>query len=367
MIISDAFDKETARESAKTTARHARVVVLGEFSAGKSTLINLLTGGRELRTQVTATQMPAVWMSYGSYAPYRIDLQGNEHPVDLSDPSTISTTDTAYVRLFMKTPVLELCDLIDTPGNSDPNIAAIAWERVAELADVAVWCSPSTQAWRQSELAAWNDVPERVRERSILLLTRADKLTSSEDRAKVLKRVTREAGDLFSKIHMVSLLEFAESHNFLRDLIELCQSVEATQTPEQSAGKAVLDSPTENAGSYESPDADSVLVDDPAAGFEFLDDADAAATDDLPDLRDDDETVLDDAFVAFSTPEESKPDPVVLAPATPGYATALWLEHTADLSEEDADDLDAVFEEFLAKLDREFAMLAERAALKAAG
>jgi len=78
--------------------RRARVVVLGEFSAGKSTLINLLTDGNNLRTQVTATQMPPVWMSYGSDEPYRVDLNGKEHPVDPNDPDSISVSETLYIR-----------------------------------------------------------------------------------------------------------------------------------------------------------------------------------------------------------------------------------------------------------------------------
>lgn len=225
MLISDAVEAKSAKKPEDDIRHRPRVVVLGEFSAGKSTLINLLTGARSLRTQVTATQMPAVWMSYGEGDPYSVDLAGVERSFDSTDPEAISVADTAYVRTFMKTPALELCDFIDTPGNSDPNIAPIAWERVAALADIAVWCSPCTQAWRQSELAAWRDVPERVRARSILLLTRADKLSGDTDREKVMARVTREAGDLFSHIHMASLKEFGNAREFLRDLIDLCNAV----------------------------------------------------------------------------------------------------------------------------------------------
>ena len=359
MIISDAFEKETAKEA----ARRARVVVLGEFSAGKSTLINLLTGGKKLRTQVTATQMPAVWMSYGLSAPYRVDLEGNEHPVDLSDLSSISTTDTAYIRVFMKTPVLELCDFIDTPGNSDPNIAAIAWERVAEIADVAVWLSPSTQAWRQSELAAWSDVPERVRERSILLLTRADKLTSDEDRAKVLKRIQREAGDQFSKIHMVSLLEFEDTHDFLRDLIELCQGVDATQAPDHDACKTVLGNLVKNADPSVTMPQDVSFDDDVEAGSQDAEDAFQSLASSVTT----DEIAMDEAIAAFSISDNASSEPTPAEVSDLGHATALWIEMTERLSADDADDLDKAFQDFLAKLDSDFATLSERASMKIAG
>ncbi len=219
MTNPDPFETETGGN----TPRKARVVVLGEFSAGKSTLINLMTGSRSLRTQVTATQMPPVWISYGDAAAYRVDLSGAKHPIDTGGFETIPVSETACIRMFMISPFLQLCDIIDTPGNSDPNIASEAWERVAKLADVAIWCSPATQAWRKSELSAWQDVPEQVRARSILLLTRADKLTSEQDREKVLRRVRHEAGDLFTHIHMTSLLDFSNAREILMDLASLCE------------------------------------------------------------------------------------------------------------------------------------------------
>ena len=43
--------------------KRPRVALMGEFSAGKSTLSNLLIGRAALPVNVTATQLPPVWMS----------------------------------------------------------------------------------------------------------------------------------------------------------------------------------------------------------------------------------------------------------------------------------------------------------------
>lgn len=217
--MTRSFDTGAAQSPA---GRRPRVAILGEFSAGKSTLINLLTGRRDLRTQVTATQMPAVWVSHGDGEPRYVDVEGREHSVDPARPELMNPAHTAYIRVFMRTPILEMCDLIDTPGNSDPNIAAEAWQRIAELADVAVWLSPSTQAWRQSEAAAWRELPEALRRKSILLLTRADMIPNETDRKRIMRRVEKEAGPHFAKIHMASLRRFKDVHPFLHDLIQLC-------------------------------------------------------------------------------------------------------------------------------------------------
>lgn len=371
MIISDAFEKQKAKES----ERRARVVVLGEFSAGKSTLINLLTAGQKLRTQVTATQMPAVWMSWGMSAPFRVDLKGNQHPINLDDLSTVSVKDTAYIRMFMKTPVLEMCDLIDTPGNSDPNIPASAWERVAEIADVAVWLSPCTQAWRQSELAAWSEVPERVREKSILMLTRADKITTDEDREKVFKRVTREAGDLFSKIHMGSLLQFSDLHEFLRDLIALCKTVEATDPPRIALTDDVLDAMGNASG--EAVVATDPAIDAPsepvvaAAEPNEVDEADEDENLILAELleTEEDSNVADQALEALAAPfipetdKRSEPQQT----SRKQFATALWDELTEGMTASDPETVDAVFQVFLTRLDHEVSTLRELVDLKMAG
>ena len=42
--------------------------------------------------------------------------------------------------------VLELCDIIDFPGISDPNMPAEVWQRVISKADAVIWCSHAVQA-----------------------------------------------------------------------------------------------------------------------------------------------------------------------------------------------------------------------------
>ena len=49
-----------------TGLRKPRIALMGEFSAGKSTLANMLVGAQHLPVQVTATQLPPVWISQGN-------------------------------------------------------------------------------------------------------------------------------------------------------------------------------------------------------------------------------------------------------------------------------------------------------------
>ena len=187
--------------------RKPRIALLGEFSAGKSTLVNLLMKAEKSPVRVTATQVPPIWYSHGTGQPIHIARDGTETELDSDDLTDLPLDDTRAVRVFVETDILELCDLIDMPGSSDPNMTPDIWDAMLPQADGAIWCSPATQAWRQSEAAIWDEVPPKLHRKSVLLLTRIDKVRSIEDRIRVHTRVHREAGQYFRGIYPVSLLQ----------------------------------------------------------------------------------------------------------------------------------------------------------------
>ena len=186
--------------------RKPAIALMGEFSAGKSTLLNFLLRHEFLPTQVTATQLPPVWLSYGTATPYVMYEDGRRQTVDLERIHEIPVAGTRFLRVYMEADILEAVDLIDTPGISDPKIPADVWRRAVGYVNGVIWCTHATQAWRESERAAWVSLPERLRHNSLLLVTRADKL-EEKDRQKVLRRVNREAGSLFAKSILFSALD----------------------------------------------------------------------------------------------------------------------------------------------------------------
>jgi hypothetical protein len=185
--------------------RKPRIALMGEFSAGKSTLSNLLIGAQPLPMKVTATQLPPVWISWGDGAPYREDIHGDTHPIDMDRLAEIDPAETRVIRIFEKSEVLEHCDIIDMPGISDPNMDSEVWERVIDRADGVIWCTHATQAWRQSEASVWESLSPKLFETSILLVTRFDKILSENDRARVMRRVARETEGLFTARLPISL------------------------------------------------------------------------------------------------------------------------------------------------------------------
>lgn len=184
-----------------------KVALMGEFSAGKSTLSNILLGASALPVNVTATQLPPVWISQGSDAPYSVSTDGEEHPIDFGDLESVTVSGTSHIRIFNNAARLTDFDLIDMPGISDPNMAAEVWQSMIHHADIVIWCSHATQAWRQSEAAVWATLPKELHERSILLLTRMDKILTDRDKSRVIKRVESETKGLFRKVMPASLIK----------------------------------------------------------------------------------------------------------------------------------------------------------------
>lgn len=200
----DTADEATGDE------RRPTIALMGEFSAGKTTLINFLLGDDILPTRVTATQLPPVWMSYGERSAFFVDDEGNENEVAIEDLGTVGVEGVRYIRLFADTGILSELDLIDTPGISDPNIPISFRDFVAEKADALLWCTHSTQAWRESERSTLDAMPVELLKHSVLLATRSDKLTP-QDRARVRERLVRETDGRFANIIMFSALDAIEA------------------------------------------------------------------------------------------------------------------------------------------------------------
>ncbi|MFZ7093057.1 dynamin family protein [Primorskyibacter sp. 2E233] len=194
------------KDDLQSAPRKPRLALMGEFSAGKSTLANLLLGRDISPVQATATQLPPIWYSYGEADTYRVLPDGSRETIDLENLRGATPDNTSMISISATTSLLEACDLIDMPGTSDPNMAADYWESFLPQIDFVIWCTPATQAWRQSEAAIWELMPPHLWENSLLLITRMDKVLSDRDKARVLQRVSRSVEGMFYDVLPIALL-----------------------------------------------------------------------------------------------------------------------------------------------------------------
>ncbi|MEM1352086.1 MAG: dynamin family protein [Pseudomonadota bacterium] len=249
-------EKSSLLTPEQTGPRRPRIALMGEFSAGKSTLANLMVGTDPLPEQVVATQLPPVWISHGEGPSSLFDVHGREELCDLQNLQEIDKDDTAYIRIYSPADILLHCDLIDMPGISDPNTASVVWERLLPFADGVIWCTPATQAWRQSEAATWDGIDAKIREHSMLVITRSDMLLAERDRKKVQQRIRKETSELFAAHVMMSLHlardaeidspQWQESgvDSFVETFLELVAKIRK-DLPDCDGSEPVLPAPTE--------------------------------------------------------------------------------------------------------------------------
>lgn len=204
----------------RAKTRKPRILIAGEFSAGKTQLINGLLGAALLPSNVTSTSLPPMWIVREPATPFRLDMDGTPHPFEGVEATRVD--DTAFCLLSHPAPILEHMDLIDTPGNSDPNIPSTAWERMLGYADAVVWCSNAVQAWRQSEKSVWAAMPAHLTENATMLITHADRLTEAGADERVMRRVQRDAAPYFASFLMGSLIRQEDIDAVARHLLSLC-------------------------------------------------------------------------------------------------------------------------------------------------
>ncbi len=192
------------RARAYLAAWHSRrktLAMMGEFSAGKSALLNCLLDRPLLPTRATATDMPAIWISHGTTETVTA-LGFDGHLVDLSMAQLTDGQAMQYlcIRIEIDAEILKRVDIIDTPGISDPRMTTDIVEEVARNVDFVVWCSPMTRAWRQTERAFWKALPAHIKPASILALPRADLIASTRDIDKVVRRCKTESDGSFTAV-----------------------------------------------------------------------------------------------------------------------------------------------------------------------
>jgi hypothetical protein len=183
--------------------RPLRLAICGEYNAGKSSLANLLGGIESLPTAaISNTRIPtllyyapepeiwAVRNATGQLARVRADQNTLPHAV-------------FRLEVGLPSPRLRAMQILDFPGLADPAQVDLACHAV----DLALWCTVSTQAWKESERLAWGQLPARLRACGLLVATHADLLASARDRERLLMRLRRECDSMFRDIVMVATID----------------------------------------------------------------------------------------------------------------------------------------------------------------
>jgi predicted nuclease with RNAse H fold len=223
-------DRISERARAHLAAWHSRrptLAMMGEFSSGKSALLNCLLDRDLLPTRATATDMPAIWITHGPTEVVRgLTFDGNLVDLTMTELTGGRAMQYLCIRIETAAEILQRIDIIDTPGISDPRLTTEIVEEVARNVDFVVWCSTMTQAWRQTERAFWKTLPARIKPTSLMALTRADLIASTKDIERVVRRCETESDRSFAAVIPVSapLVAMARTAATAEEAAHLLQS-----------------------------------------------------------------------------------------------------------------------------------------------
>jgi hypothetical protein len=173
-----------------------RVVICGEVNSGKSTVLNALLRERLIEDNLGRDQRPVVYANWRA-TPGRELRDADGRIVSEGD------AEACELHLWSPQPHLRGIELIEVPLTqaedlSDEQIALIG------SADLMIWVTIASQAWRLTEKSLIEALGSARPENCILAISRADKLRSDNDRARLLMRVERESANWFDRCLFVS-------------------------------------------------------------------------------------------------------------------------------------------------------------------
>jgi hypothetical protein len=190
------------RRAEQRLDRPLRLAICGEVNAGKSSLANLLGRIESLPTAaISNTRIPTllyyanepeIWAAHDASG-RRVRLRADRKTLP---PSVFR------LEVGLPSPGLRAAQILDLPGLAGPGQVDLAVHAV----DAVLWCTVSTQAWKESERVAWSEMPVRLRACGLLVATHADLLANARDREKLLTRLRSECDTIFRDIIMVSTL-----------------------------------------------------------------------------------------------------------------------------------------------------------------
>lgn len=180
--------------------RPLRLVVLGEYNSGKTSVTSLILGKGLLPVHVLSNTGIPVHIGHGTEpALYGIDQNGILIRIDAANAGDDPLTDLAYQAIDIRLPLpfLQTHQILDTPATLTP-------AHYAADADIFLWCTVATRAWTESERILWSAMPPRAHKQAILVATHKDNFYSDDDCEQVLRRLKDMTSGAFRQVVLVS-------------------------------------------------------------------------------------------------------------------------------------------------------------------
>ncbi|WP_039018367.1 dynamin family protein [Halocynthiibacter namhaensis] len=179
------------------------IAFAGEFSAGKSSLANMLAGADILPTGIRHLPLPLVILNYSEKPRTVAGWWGKEHKAfDGVALEAAAETAPDFISVGMNTTALQQVSLFDLPGAGASGVTYDDTNTLdlLKFVDCAIWCTNGTSAWRESERALWSQVPGDLMKNSLLAVTHADLPSVIDDMPQLMQRLSAEKGTMFRDV-----------------------------------------------------------------------------------------------------------------------------------------------------------------------
>lgn len=173
-----------------------RVAICGEVNSGKSTVMNAILRSRLLPDNIGQSERPLIRAQFRDEPGAQVRFSDGrvEEYDQIDDPKKLHGA--AEVRLWSDKPQIVGFEFVEIPMTNADDVTEDD-KAVMKEADVLIWVTIASQAWRLTEksiVARFDDV---LPEHRLIVVSRADKLRSKSDRQKLRSRVERETTDQF--------------------------------------------------------------------------------------------------------------------------------------------------------------------------
>ncbi|MBO6292528.1 MAG: dynamin family protein [Selenomonas sp.] len=177
-------------EIIKDSTEPLLVMVMGEFSTGKSTFINALVGEKIAAVNATPTTAVITKLCYGESSKvivhYKDGSQEESPNIDFENLTAENQTDYIrhdeifFVERCMPIDILKTMSIIDSPGlNSINQGHTAATKNFVDKADAVIWMFDANKPVSQTEMTAMAKLNPRLQ--PIAIVNKMDDLNEDED------------------------------------------------------------------------------------------------------------------------------------------------------------------------------------------
>jgi len=173
----------------------------GEFGAGKSSLANMLAGADILPTGPQHLKLPLVIVAYADAPETTVgwwDKEPKTYSGIVLEKAAEDKPD--FISVGLNTPALREISLFDLPGSGALDETYKPTLDLLRFVDCAIWCTNGTNAWRETERHLWAQVPQELRDNSLLAVTHTDLPHVRDALDRVLARLNKEKQGLFKAV-----------------------------------------------------------------------------------------------------------------------------------------------------------------------